>query len=1200
MQHLVQQLEAVRETSRRLLLMQRACRWLAIFLSIAVTIAVIDYLLRLPGWLRLVVGVTLLIALGWRGVTWIASAAAFRPSLGALAMRAELLFPQLSGSLASGVEFVVEPEKFRSPGTTAELTHLAVKNLEERLNGVDLRQLIAPRQTVRQAILAGAALLIVCAGAVASPEYASLAARRWLMPLGDAQWPLRTQIESLVTQTVWPTDTPLRLQAKVSKGYSHGMRAWVQYRVFYSDGNADAWRPLLMNDQSAGSESAGGKLNEADRGTFERLVEVQGYDADAGKGKSRAAASKIEFSFEAGDAVTARQEVLLTERPALREFKVSIKPPAYAEGIVPAREISMDRQSGTFVSESALTGSMVKWTLVLNKPIPDAQAAVELLMPGWNKEWIAKSVKIDRSRLSPATSESFPTITLEARLNTTIESTVKLSDEHQLMSLSDRVYRIEATVDQLPAATVMQPAIDEGVLATAIVPVETMGTDDVGLEALSIEASVLKAGVSATTRPADARTLGTTTGRNPKLTAAATVEMASFNVKAGDEVHVTAIAQDVFLLDGAKHDAVRSQPRRLRVIDAGAMSTQIRNDLDAIRQQALRLQAQQEQLAAAQSPQAAATAQPDLTRAIENQSMLLKAVQDRMTRNRLDDPALSQLVEQSRELSNKAAKSAQESQPALDKAAKEQKNDPSKSKEDHEKAKDNQNAAAESLRSLATLLDQGKDTAGIQAALTSMIAQENKLAAESAAMQPKTMGLAPSELKPEDKAKLDELQQRQAALTRQADELVRKIQMLAEKQAREANTPAQKASAQSLADAASTAQQQGLSQKMQNATQQTQQNKLGDASKSEQSAASTMEQMAKQLANQEKVQAEVLKRKMMELADAVKKLIEQQKAQLDKLEPAKDAGLPALVDDMSLLRRNTLVVAADARAVPQAAQPAQLITKAGAYQADAITALRESSRMAAMTGEKQSLAALESALEMLNKSVKNPQDNKNDKEKKELREAYEKLAAREKELRKSTEPYSTLESPTRRERADIVDLGHKQADIQVAAAELAAKVKETFLFAHTHTRIDRTAGSVATRLREATADEGVLGDQDNLAAMFTSLAQALKDSEKNDPFEEKQESDGGGDGGGGGGKPPLVPPVAELKLLRELQTVIHDQTRTLSQTRSTPKTEARINRELRELATQQNELSDLGVRLIEKMQKRAPGARPPAPVEPPH
>ena len=1209
MQQLVRQLESVRETGRRLLLAQRVLRWLAIFLAIALLIAVVDYLLRLPGWLRLVAGITLALILGWRLVTWVLGAAAFRPSLGSLAMRAELLFPQLSGSLASGVEFVLEPDKFRtphiSPDVTAEMTHLSVKDLETRMNGVDLRQLIAPKPTVKQAMLAGLALVIVGGMAIATPEYAALAVKRWLMPLSDVQWPLRINIESKVSGTVWPTDTPLRLQAKVSKGYTSGMRAWVQYRLMYADGSADAWRPLLMNDQSAGGESAGAVVAEADRGMFERLVELQqSYENDrGGKGKSKAvAATKIQFSFEAGDATTTQQEIALTERPALREFKLTITPPKYANGVIPVREVAMDRQTGTFVSESALTGSQLKWTLVLNKPIPDTQAAIELLMPGWKKEWASKAVTVDRSKLSASSSDAAPTIIIESRLDATIESPVKLADEHGLASLSDRVYRVEATVDQLPAATVMQPAMDEGVLATAVVPVEAMGTDDVALESLALEAAIIKGNNGApppgpTTKPADARTLGQTTGRNPRLNTAATVDLAGFAVKTGDEVHITAVAQDVFELDGKRHDPVRSLPRRLRVIDPQAMAAQLRVDLDAIRQQALRLEAQQTQAAASQSPQAAAAAQPDLTRAIENQTAMLKAVQDRIARNKLDDAPLSQLVQQARELSTKAAQAAKDSQPALDKAAKEQKDDANKAKEDHEKAKGDQNAAAESLRNLASLLDQGKDTAGIQAALKNMIAQQNQLAADSKKTQPQTMGLKPSDLKPEDKAKVDELATRQQALNRAADDLVRKLQMMADKQSREANTPAQQAAAQSLADAAKTAQQQNLQQQMQNAAAQTQQNKLGDAGKSQQSAAATMEEMAKQLANQDKVQQEVLKRKMMELADAVKKLIEQQKTQIDKLEAAKDAEMPGLSDGLSLLRRNTLVVAEDAKAVKQAAQPAQLIAKAGGYQADAIQGLRDSARTVANTGEKQSLAALESALEMLNKAAKTPEDDKKANEKKELREAYEKLAVREADLKKLTLPLSALEAPSRRERADMVDLGHKQADIQFDAAALAVKVKETFLFAHTHTRIDKTAGSVASRLREATADEALLADEDNLISMFKSLAQALKDAEKNDPFADEKESPSGG-GEGGGGQAPLVPPVAELKLLRELQTVIHEQTRTLSQQKPTPKTEARIRREMQELAGQQNELSDLGVRLIEKMQKKAPGAPRAVPVEP--
>jgi len=115
MEAIARQLIYLRRAGRWLLVGQRLCQ-LGIAAAAALgLLATIDYLLRLPDWMRLALGVAVAAALLVWVLARLARALQFRPRLSDLALRAERLFPQLAGSFASAVEFVDQPERYREP-----------------------------------------------------------------------------------------------------------------------------------------------------------------------------------------------------------------------------------------------------------------------------------------------------------------------------------------------------------------------------------------------------------------------------------------------------------------------------------------------------------------------------------------------------------------------------------------------------------------------------------------------------------------------------------------------------------------------------------------------------------------------------------------------------------------------------------------------------------------------------------------------------------------------------------------------------------------------------------------------------------------------------------------------------------------------------------------------------------------------------
>ena len=361
MQAIAQQLDAVRRTARRLLLAQAALRWVTIMVLVMLVCGLADFTLRLPGWLRLIIAVGLVaLAAVWL-VRDIADAWGFRPSLESLALRVERLYPRLTGALASGVEFTSHPEAYAESPRTSALMRAAVEDLARNLEGVRVQRLIDPRRTLHL-LATAAALTVLVFGGVTLIAPARCGSRRTggCSRLGSAEWPRRTSVESLMHEEVWPSDTPLRLRARVGKGYHADMRAWAIYRRV-GGRRPEAWQWVLMNDQTA--SAPGGAGADANRGRFERLIELPAQrSADAGP---------IEFYFQAGDDESPPQRVTLVDRPAIKKVWIDVKPPAYAQGLAAAQRLSLDEQAGPVGAAAALVGSEITLRFELNKPLAD-------------------------------------------------------------------------------------------------------------------------------------------------------------------------------------------------------------------------------------------------------------------------------------------------------------------------------------------------------------------------------------------------------------------------------------------------------------------------------------------------------------------------------------------------------------------------------------------------------------------------------------------------------------------------------------------------------------------------------------------------------------------------------------------------------------------------------------------------------------
>ncbi len=1175
MKDIVRQLQAVGALTRWLLIAQRLSQGVAVALGVFLALAVVDYLLVLPALVRSVAGVVLVAA----GVFWLGRrlsvAARVRPGVTELALYAERLHPELTGRLAAGVDFYLSPERYASPEMTGAMRDASMQKVTSALEGVKLKGLIDPRPTLKLAGVAGAVVLLIAILAAAMPVYAGVAVKRWALPWMETPWPSQHMLESGMGDIkVWPSDQPVRLRASVAGPVAQvTKRVRAHYRWRSDEGGAQSWQSVIMNRAPGGSDRMD---------PYESLLLLPSSLASAGN-------VMLDFSFEMSQQETSQQSLALVKRPGVKESYIKITPPAYAKGLVSETVLKVEPDGSGIGAASGLVGSQVEIGLTFNKGLPSQSGVWEKAVPGLGS---MTGLQIKEETDKSGKSGYVQGLKITFVLGKTAETPVRLKDEHGLESQSEQVWRIDAVTDQMPTVAMLKPITDESVLATALVPLEAGAQDDVAVEDVSIEMSRQPAASAQapTTQPAAAAAPGVViagnAGRSGRLAVAMNLDLATQEVKPGDVLTLIGVARDNYLLDDKRHDPARSAPRQIRIIDEAALVAQLRGDLTGLRQAAARTEATQAQAQSAKTAKQAQPQQDEVSRRVQSHQTMLQQVQSRVEMNRLQDTSIKETLSKAQTALQDAQKADEAARQELGESAKSQAEE---AQEKHEKAQENQGKVRKALTELMNAIDQGRDTLAVQSQIQQMLKDLQAAMAKTHEIMPKTMGKKAEELTKEQKEALGKISRQQEDLAKRSEALTRQMQATAQELARQESPDAQ-ASAQAMNDSAQTAREENLTQSLGQSGESAQKNQLSQASAQQKQSQKTLEKMLEKLQEQEKIKRELLQRKLMELVEKVKRLIETQKNINEETPKAK--ALVAMDVLQSEVRGQAVVVTAEAKENPLAAKAVGFLVAATERQADAIRAIRANDGPATTTGQQQALAQLMAALAELEKEAKPSSDQDDEKEK--LKAAYLALAKEQGDLIEKVKPFTGKETLTRKERADAFEVAKLEEGIRAKAAELGVKVQNTLTFKAIHKVIDKSALKAVSGLKLNASDVTIPGYQADVKEQLEAMAQALEDSQRKDDFEEKNPGEGGG---GGGGKKPLIPPVAELKLLRQMQKSIIRQTAAAEAGAQQARVkndraglESHKSRAL-ELSLQQRELSGIGEELINKLSQQPGGGQ---------
>jgi hypothetical protein len=1209
-------LRALRSRARWLLVGAASAMIVAALIGAAVSLGTIDYILRLPAWFRAALwlaGAGGLVYELWRHVL---PALAFRPSLTDVALRLERSEEGrragLGGVLASGLELARES----SAGTNRWMADHVVEDAAERFRTVRAGALIRPSHAGQSLGTLGAAIgVVLLLAVVLGPTLTAIGAARVLAPWAGTQWPKRTQLADATALSVHPVNTALPLRAALERTDRPigTTKVWAVYRVVGQHGTP---RRVQLTGQNRAVDVADAAGAGAGKGElYERLIEPASLGlaaAPVGTGAT-APAAELEYWFETADDQTAPARVKLVPPPSIAGANAKITPPAYVQSS-PAKASfasgSLDLGPGNdqrAIIGPVLGGSHIELTVRLNKTVPTPPARHDQEADEARRAWIAATIPGADFGEDLAVSFDGAQWTLGWTASQSLRLPIVPVDEYGLKSTDESAFAIDVTPDRAPTATVIEPREDESVLATAVVPLTGEGRDDVGLQSISLSRQLAKPAQGSigaapeATEPSvtiASRDLVAESAPSTQTTLALPLDLGTLGLHPGEELWITAVASDNYEIAGQRHEPVRSTARRLRIIREEDLVDQIRAELAAIRKVAIRLDEDQAEL---QKPVERGAVSPDdrrrqagVTQRTTQQNDALKRIADRAERNQLKDEAITGLLSDVGSLLKDAAAASERAASQMDAAA-QQSPEPERAELDkplQEGISKEQEAVRDNLSRLAEMLDKGEDTWVISRTLQRLAQQQRELKGQTERAGEKTMGKKAGDLSQQEKAELAEIAERQQRLSDQARQALDQLEKRSE-QLKDAD----KAQSDAMKQAAQRGRQQQVPQKMEDASKDVQQNQTSQATAQQQEAADALEQMLQDMQKSQNSRDANLRRILADLLQSLDQLIRDQQTQIDALAGAAPTAAYAGLDGpMITLNQNTLGVADKARADKAMARVAALVDRAGKNQESAVTALRAAPVAVedAEQGEKESLRLLGLARAEAQKLKDEAANRDAQKKRQELRQLYREALEQQAAIKGETDPYISKQID-RRDRIKVRGVGEKQDTLRQKLADVKSKTEELAeagVFEYAHQRLEQATGGAAKKLKAGQPDKAVQRNQDSAIRVLTSLVAALDEQLKRDD-EFRDANNGGGGNQPGGQQQPMLPPLAELRLLRAMQDEAAQTTRGIDEAKDP------LEGELAGLGDLQRNLAKRGDELVKKMQKPEPGEVPLKPQDDP-
>lgn len=1175
-------LASLRFVARLMLLIGAASLLAAAILAFAFLAGTIDFVVRAPMPLRLIVWLVAVGAAIELFRRWVVPAILFRPPLTEVALRLERSFPGLAGMLASAIDLARERDG--SP-VARWLSEQVVARGERAFTNVRLWGSLSWSPLARRIGILLIPLAAIAAGWWLAPDLTAIGARRVFTPWAAVEWPKRTGVEDATTIAVHPLGREIEFRAAVTRtDRALGQtRVAVRYRLIAGEQRGDLQRAILTGQERTieshdPSAPFRGEL-------YARLVDP----AVAGRGADLA----VEYWFETQDDRTEERRITLVEAPRVRGMRAAITPPAYADAIADAG-LFLRGEADLGAGDDAravvgpiLAGSRIELRIDLNKPVttPTTESLAEFL-----PEVAASPGRFETSFQPEAWTLAFAP-------EEPMRLAIQLRDEHGLAAEAEAVAGFEVVRDRPASAVVSEPPEDEFVLPTAAIPLTGEGRDDLGLALVALDAQVARPPAGSMGAPAEAdgplTTLAGVDAAGARAQSAThLLDLSPLSLSPGDEVWIHALAQDAFADADGPREPSRSPRRRLRVISPEQLIEQVQGELSMIRQSAMRADEAQASIEArtvrGAPDEQASREQAGLTDRLSAQARALERLRQRAERNNLADPMIEELLEDARDAMAQAGDASGRAAQAMQRPPTE----PDAQAQARAEAQSAQAEVRSELARLIEMLDRGQDSWAVRREIQRLLDEQQQLSRQTQRAAEELAGRTTDELTDQQRDALDELARRQQELADRTGQAIAELRQRAQ-QLRQPD-PAQAAGLEQAAQRGERAQ---VEEQMEQAAQNIDQNQASNAGERQQQAEQALEEMLEDIDAQARNRDEALRRIIASLLESLDALIAEQEDRLADLAAARaDADFSGLDQGMVRLNQNTMGLFLSARTnMREMDALARLIEEAASAQGEAVLALRAdpADPDAAEAAETESLTRLRQARAEARRLEQEAAQRDADRIRRELRRRYRDVLEQQVSLREDTRPFAGLDLD-RRQRREVSRLGERQRSLREqldAVRRETAEIADARIFSLAHDRLDALADAASKALTSGRADDAVIRRMNSSIAILQGLVEALSDENQQDEFrdqEQGEEAGGEGEGGQGQGQgeseDPLLPPIAELRLLKALQVEAMELTRALHELDQADAAE------LGSLGELQRELYERGKTLIESLE--APPTEP--------
>ena len=1162
---LLEALESVRRRVRLLAVAYGLGLVLTAAVCLLVATVLADYLLNLPAVPRAVLVLAAVAAVGYGMWRWLVQPLLARLTLNDVAGRVERTYPQFQDRLRSTVDILSGREV---PGSEV-MKQRVVSEAARLTQSLDLSRVVVARPVWYSSAGAMAAVAVLATLVVAvGPQFAQLAVARLLMPFRADPWPKSVVIEPVGTV---PGRVTVGQRVDVNVRLTRGDRASRRATIFYQYGDAaNHFGPVQQEYMTRG-----------DDGVYHAAVDAKVPDA---VGSAAAATTgQIKIWTEAGDGRFDAAPVRVVQRLSIARVEAFVTPPPYA-GQQPVR-IDLTQNPATMT-----VGSTVRLLATFSKPL-DANRSVttELLTGGKGApfHWTAASATAVQATFTAATSTRFH---------------LRATDADGVTNTAAEEFELIVRPDQNPTVMIENPRRNEDRTPQATVPLQAVAEDDFGIASVTLVVDrlgdkkrwevplVQNAAAAAGVQWVRVDTTNSAGGGDLVRFRAnyswdLATAMPKADLKPGDVLDYYLLVADNYALNGATHPAVPSGHLRLNIISQDELTNQVTSELQTIADQTATLkrtqadtQRQTTALAKATAGKSAMDAadavaadrlsgqQGTLASQTKSVADKLAAALHRLDENRSPNADLKATAKDVGDLLKSAAEGPMKNAAASVADAK-QAPSPDARQQDFKDAQTGQVQSGEQLQKALDRMGNIGSLSRTIEAIRTLLADQQKLSGDTAEVGKANLGKDVADMKPEDRAKLDDLAKQQQALADRTAKALDEMGKDADKLAK-----SDPSSSQAMKQAADTGQQQAVVPSQTKASAATSQNLQSSAQSAQKTAELGLQMMLADLREAERHKLDELNRKLAALQQQVAVLIRRQaghnldtlaimgtaspaslddaarktlfaQAERDPKLPPPPPDLPTLSAAQEQTERNARDVAKTAEDLPDGAAPADHLTDAADQMERAIVHLRAEQLPAAYSPPQvNALDSLLAAKRIIDEQKKRSDDKQEQEKKEVIKQAYMQIRAAQLVLNTRT---TLIDGAPRnddgsRRREDLIALGQLPGEQTKLAARtekleqpLAALGSVVYTWAN-HDIVKNMHGLTETLGRQETGPVAQAQQKqvlDELDAMIRDLMVKPEISK----FAQK--------GGGGGGKcSPNMPTEAELRLMKDLQAAENDAT----------------------------------------------------------